>query len=115
MDGALLTTTVALLGVALAAGAAVRAVARGRSRGARMRVVERLGLEPRRSLYLIEIEGRRLVVGVGDGAMTVLTELAPATPTEAASGATEPPVAAGERLRPSVALRTAWARLWGAR
>jgi len=111
MDGALLTTTVALLGVALAAGAAVRAVARGRARGARMRVVERLGLEPRRSLYLVEIEGRRLVVGVGEGAMTVLTELGPEVAAEASAAtveATEPP-------RVGVALKSAWARLWGAR
>jgi flagellar protein FliO/FliZ len=96
------TTTVALLALVLAAGAAVRAIARGRARGARMRVVEKLGLEPRRAIYLVEIEGRRLVVGVGDGAMTVLTELGPAAEE-----------AAREEAAPSLssALRTAWARV----
>jgi flagellar biosynthetic protein FliO len=35
-----------------------------RRKGARMRVVERLPLEPRRGLYLVEVDGRELVVGV---------------------------------------------------
>jgi flagellar biosynthetic protein FliO len=55
--------------IALAAWAAARflkprlALRRG---NVRMRVLERLALEPRRSLYLVEADGERLVVGVSE-------------------------------------------------
>lgn len=55
--------------VALAAWAAARflgprlALRRG---DARMRVVERLALEPRRNLYLVDVDGELLVVGVSE-------------------------------------------------
>ena len=45
----------------------------GRARG--MRVVSRLGLEPRRSLYVVAIGPRHFVVGVGEGGVSLLTEL----------------------------------------
>jgi len=45
----------------------------GRSRG--MRVVQRLGLEPRRSLYVVEIGKKYFVVGVGEGGVSLLSEL----------------------------------------
>jgi flagellar biosynthetic protein FliO len=35
-----------------------------RRRNVRMRIVERLALEPRRSQYLVDVDGERLVVGV---------------------------------------------------
>ena len=43
--------------------------------GSSLRIVDRLSLEPRRTLYVVEAAGRYLLVGVGDGAMTMLAEL----------------------------------------
>jgi flagellar biogenesis protein FliO len=40
-----------------------------------MRVVGRLALEPRRSIYLVEVGGRCFVVGVGEGPMAMLAEV----------------------------------------
>jgi flagellar biogenesis protein FliO len=54
-----------------------------------MRVVGRLPLEPRRSIYLVQVGGRCLVVGVGDGPMSLLSEL-PEVPAEAAVIMAEP-------------------------
>ncbi len=77
---------------------ALRAVARRDSTTAGMRVVGRLPLEPRRSIYLVEVSGRCFVVGVGDGPMTMLAEVeAPASDAQAA----EP------------AMRRAWRRVLG--
>src|SRR5262245_45150916 len=46
----------------------------GRASGA-VRVLARCPLEPRRSVYVIEIAGRCFLVGVGDGPMALLAEL----------------------------------------
>ncbi|MAQ17578.1 MAG: flagellar biosynthetic protein FliO [Sandaracinus sp.] len=46
--------------------------------GQRMEVLERLPLDPRRSLHLVRVGERILVVGTGEGAPTLLTELAAA-------------------------------------
>jgi flagellar biosynthetic protein FliO len=46
----------------------------GRGTGA-IKLLARLPLEPRRSVYVIEAAGKCLLVGVGDGPMTVLAEL----------------------------------------
>jgi flagellar biosynthetic protein FliO len=55
----------------------------GKATGA-VRVLARCPLEPRRSVYIIEAAGKCLLVGVGDGPMTVLAELdATALPREA--------------------------------
>jgi flagellar biogenesis protein FliO len=40
-----------------------------------VRVLARCPLEPRRAVYVIEAGGRWLLVGVGEGPMTVLAEL----------------------------------------
>jgi flagellar biosynthetic protein FliO len=40
-----------------------------------IRVLARCPLEPRRSVYVIEAGGKCLLVGVGEGPMTVLAEL----------------------------------------
>lgn len=49
----------------------------GRRRGDELVVVRaRVPLEPRRSLYLIEVGGRTLLVGSSEGGVTLLTELA---------------------------------------
>jgi flagellar protein FliO/FliZ len=51
--------------------------------GGHIRVVERCFLEPRRSVYLLEVGGRCFLVGVGEGAMSLLAELdRTALPTE---------------------------------
>ncbi|MCE9572188.1 MAG: flagellar biosynthetic protein FliO [Deltaproteobacteria bacterium] len=47
--------------------------ARGRTRG--MDVVARLPLEPRRSLYVVEVGGKTLLVGTSEMGLSVLTEL----------------------------------------
>ena len=67
-----------------------------------MRVVGRLALEPRRSIYLVDVGGRYFVVGVGDGPMAMLAEVdrPPLTPIE---DAVEP------------ALVRAWRRVVGGR
>jgi flagellar biosynthetic protein FliO len=78
-----------LIGLTLACAVAlvvVRRLARARGETAGMRVVGRLGLEPRRSIYLVEVGGRCFMVGVGDGPMTLLGEVdAPAPPLRAVS------------------------------
>lgn len=68
-----------LIGLALASAALLvllRVLARPATAAtAGMRVLGRLALEPRRSLYLVEIGGRCFVVGVGDGPMAMLGEV----------------------------------------
>ncbi len=67
-----------LIGLTVACAAALvllRRQARARAETAGMRVVGRLALEPRRSIYLVEIGGRCFMVGVGDGPMTLLGEV----------------------------------------
>ena len=79
--------------------------ARGRSRG--LDVLARLPLEPRRSLYVVEVAGKTLLVGTSEMGLSVLSELD------------------GERVRADVergrggagfaaALRAAWGRRRGA-
>jgi len=78
-----------LIGVTVACAAALvvlRRQARARAETAGMRVVGRLGLEPRRAIYLVEVGGRCFMVGVGDGPMTMLGEVdAPSAPLRAVS------------------------------
>ena len=74
--GAALQATLALVAVSALAALVLRLVRhRFVSPGPALRVVSRLGLEPRRTLYLVEAGGKFLLVGVGDGPMTVLAEL----------------------------------------
>lgn len=66
--------------VCLVAWGALRLLAgRGIGRGGvgtgAIRVLARCPLEPRRSVYVIEAAGKCLLVGVGEGPMTVLAEL----------------------------------------
>lgn len=63
------------------------------TRGAPLRVIARLPLEPRRTIYLIEACGKSLLVGVSDGgAMTTLAELdAAAVATATAAATTQAP------------------------
>lgn len=80
--GALALTTLVVL---VAVCVVVLLVARyaGRWLGTRgddggvVRVRARVPLEPRRSLYVIEVGGRTLLLGSSEGGVTMLTELAP--------------------------------------
>jgi flagellar protein FliO/FliZ len=55
----------------------------GASGSGRIRVLERVPLDPRRSLYLVEVGGKVLLVGAGEGPMTTLAEIDPkALPAE---------------------------------
>jgi flagellar biosynthetic protein FliO len=77
-----------LIGLTVACGVALVALrwwSRAKSDAAGMRVVGRLALEPRRSIYLVEIGGRCFMVGVGDGPMTMLGEVDAPPPLRAVS------------------------------
>jgi flagellar protein FliO/FliZ len=79
--GDMLVTSLVVLGaVCVAAFIVVRLVGRllatGRSRGAHLLdVVARLPLEPRRSLYVVEVAGKTLLVGTSEMGLSVLSEL----------------------------------------
>lgn len=76
---ALLQAAISLLGVCVLAWLVLRwASKRGfgvGKRGSRMQVLERLPLDPRRSLHLVRVGDKVLVIGTGDGAPTVLSEM----------------------------------------
>lgn len=76
----LVTSVVVLAAVCVAAFVVVRLLGRalstGRVRGAHLLdVVARVPLEPRRSLYVIEVAGKTLLVGTSEMGLTVLSEL----------------------------------------
>ena len=79
--GDLLVTSLVVLGVVcIAAFVAVRVFGRllatGRSRGAHLLdVVARVALEPRRSLYVVEVAGKTLLVGTSEMGLSLLSEL----------------------------------------
>lgn len=67
----LLESLLALVGVCLLAWVALRWMANagvGTGAGKRMRVLERVAVDPRRALVLVEVGGRVLLLGTGDGA-----------------------------------------------
>jgi len=56
------------------------------AKGRRLTVLERVPLDARRSLYLVEVGGKVLLIGAGDGAApTLLSELDPANIAEVPS------------------------------
>ncbi len=76
----LITSLIVLGGVCVAAFLAVRFLGRllatGRSRGAHLLdVVARVPLEPRRSLYVVDVAGKTLLVGTSEMGLSVLSEL----------------------------------------
>lgn len=76
----LITSIVVLAIVCVVAFATVKLVGRflatGRTRGAHLLdVVARVPLEPRRSLYVIDVAGKTLLVGTSEMGLSVLTEL----------------------------------------
>ncbi len=76
----LVTSLVVLGGVCIAAFLVVRLVGRflatGKVRGAHLLdVIARLPLEPRRSLYVVEVAGKTLLIGTSEMGLSVLSEL----------------------------------------
>lgn len=76
----LVTSLLVLGGVCIAAFVVVRFLGRflatGPRRGAHLLdVVARMPLEPRRSLYVVEVAGKTLLVGTSEMGLSVLTEL----------------------------------------
>lgn len=76
----LITSIVVLSIVCVVAFATVKLVGRflatGRTRGAHLLdVVARVPLEPRRSLYVIDVAGKTLLVGTSEMGLSVLSEL----------------------------------------
>lgn len=76
----LITSLVVLAVVCIVAFAAVRLLGRvlatGRVRGAHLLdVVARVPLEPRRSLYVVDVAGKTLLVGTSEMGLSVLSEL----------------------------------------
>lgn len=47
--------------------------------GRRVKVLERVGLDPKRALFLVEIDGRQMLLGAGEGGVVLLKEMAPDT------------------------------------
>jgi flagellar biosynthetic protein FliO len=79
--GLFVLQTVGALGViAVAAWGAVRFFSKrsvfGRS-GTRLRSLERLALDPRRSIHLVEADGETLLIGVSEQSVTLLKTLSP--------------------------------------
>lgn len=79
--GDLLVTSIVVLAVVCVVAFVVvkvigRFLATGRVRGAHLLdVIARVPLEPRRSLYVVEVAGKTLLVGTSEMGLSVLTEL----------------------------------------
>ena len=86
MGGYLLSTTLVLLGI-VGLGLAALRVLRGGVAARAMRVRERVALDGRRAIYLVEVAGKCLVVGGTDGGLTTLAEIDPARLPEEESAA----------------------------
>ena len=76
----LITSIVVLAVVCVVAFATVKLVGRflatGRTRGAHLLdVIARVPLEPRRSLYVVDVAGKTLLVGTSEMGLSVLSEL----------------------------------------
>ena len=85
-----------------------RAAAQGRVRsGSRMRVAERMGVQRGASVAVVEIDGRRFLVGATEHGINLLTELAeqPAADASAVDGADVPAAPAFADLLRNVAGR----------
>lgn len=106
----LLTSLIVLGGVCVGALLLVRFVGRflatGRARGAHLLdVIARVPLEPRRSLYVVEVAGKTLLVGTSEMGLSVLSEL----------DGSEVRARAAPRQSFGELVRAAWERRKGAR
>jgi flagellar protein FliO/FliZ len=77
-------TLVALVAVCLLALVALRWGLRrlgmpGSTDGGRIRVLERVAIDPRQSLLLVEVGSRVLLIGTGEGPMALLADIDPAS------------------------------------
>lgn len=91
---ALLRSIVALAVVCVAAWVSLRWAAKrgialgGNAKGARVRVLERVALDARRTLFVVQADERVLLLGAGDGGgLTLLTELAAKEPARESASA----------------------------
>lgn len=102
----MLSTALALLAVCALAVVSLRLLGRRAAgqptRG--LRVVARLPLDARRTLFVVEAAGRSLLVGAGDGPLTLLAEL---DPSRLPAPATTPAVSAAEALKRALGLAVA--------
>lgn len=118
MDGgaalsSVVRTLLALVGVCALAWVALALIARrgglaarlagsvGSRSPARVRVLERVALSPRRQLYLVQADARVFLLGAGDaGALALIAELPDASPVSAlANASVGPPPSASDRAR----------------
>ena len=82
LAAALAQTLVTLAAVCALAWWVLRWAARrgvGRSPAGIVTVLDRVALDPRRTLFVVRVGGKALLLGGGDGGLSVLTELDPAT------------------------------------
>jgi flagellar protein FliO/FliZ len=104
--GLLVTTVLLLIAVCVVAVVVVRLLRRGlegRAVGERLvTVLARVPLEPRRSLYVVRVGGKTLVLGASEGGLGLVTEL----DSDAVPATTE--VTAGRRFAELVA--AAWGK-----
>lgn len=106
----LITSIVVLAIVCVVAFATVKLVGRflatGRTRGAHLLdVIARVPLEPRRSLYVVDVAGKSLLVGTSEMGLSVLAELDPAEVKARAPSSARPTFA--ELVRNALARRKA--------
>jgi flagellar protein FliO/FliZ len=81
LGAALAQTLVALAAVCALAWWVLRWAARrgvGRSPAGVITVVDRVALDPRRTLFVVRVAGKALLLGGGDAGLAVLSELDPA-------------------------------------
>jgi len=69
--------------------------------GSDLRVVGRVALSRRSSAALVEVDGRRLLVGVGDAGVTLISDLTPAPADITAAGGAPPQVPVRVEASPS--------------
>ncbi len=82
LAAALAQTLVTLAAVCALAWWVLRWAARrgvGRSPAGVVTVLDRVALDPRRTLFVVRVGGKVLLLGGGDGGLSVLTEIDPAT------------------------------------
>ncbi len=77
-------------GVAVLVGNFMRRRGLGRSAGRTLRVDERLGVGRGVQLMVVEVEGRRLLLGVSEAKVSLVTELAEAEEVPAAAEEAKP-------------------------
>ncbi|MBI1946049.1 MAG: FliO/MopB family protein [Deltaproteobacteria bacterium] len=56
--------------------------------GRRIKVVERVSLDPKRTLFLVELDGKQMLLGAGEGGVVHLKDLGATTPTAPTEPAT---------------------------